>query len=106
MSIAEDEARSYIGYDGIPGPIVAWEDSDLASAYVAGRTAEPTEAEIKAAAKRIFIFLAGPWQGKHYELAYEDGLAIADAAWEKADKRLYEACAEFALRDARKAVTE
>jgi len=35
-----------------------------------------------------------------------EGAAIADAAWETADKRRYEACAEFALKAARKAVME
>lgn len=49
MSIAMDEARRHIDYDDIPGPIVAWEDRDLAYAYIAGRTAEPTEAETEAA---------------------------------------------------------
>jgi hypothetical protein len=100
MSIATDEAENKFG------DTESWMNRDPErNSYVAGRTAEPTEAEIEAAAKRIFTFLNGPWQGKHYELVYVDGLAIADAAWETADKRRYEACAEFALEDARKAVT-
>ena len=105
MSIATDEAEKKYPRD--VALTAAFENNICRrTGYIAGRTAEPTEAERKAAAKRIFIFLNGPWQGKHYELAYEDGLAIADAAWETADKGLYEACAEFALRDARRAVME
>lgn len=46
MSIATDEARRHIGYDAA----LTWEDRDLTAAYVAGRTAEPTEAEVDAAA--------------------------------------------------------
>lgn len=118
MSIATDEAEQwaqakYVGsshierHDGraVSVPDYPQKVSLRAEGYVAGRTAEPTEAEIEAAAKRIFTFLNGPWQGEHYELNYVDGLAIADAAWETADKRLYEACAEFALQDVRQVVT-
>ena len=101
MSIATDEAEKK--YPNVSGWIYR---SSERRAYAAGRTSEPTEMEIKAAAKRIFMFLNGPWQGKHYELSYVEGAAIADAAWETADKRRYEACAEFALKAARKAVTE
>lgn len=99
MNIATDEAEKKYPRD------VALTAAFENTGYIAGRTAEVTNAEIKAAAKRIFIFLNGPWQGKHYELSYVEGAAIADAAWETADKRRYEACAEFALKAARKAVT-
>ena len=113
MSIATDEAeKKYPVPTDADDPMykyvesIAGYPSAKRQGYIAGRTAEPTEAEIKAAAKRIFIFLNGPWQGKHYELSYVDSVAIADAAWETADKRRYEACAEFALKAARKEVAE
>lgn len=105
MSIATDEAEKKYPRD--VALTAAFENNICRrTGYIAGRNAEVTDAEIKAAAKRIFIFLNGPWQGKHYELSYVDGLAIADAAWETDDKQWYRACAEFALNDARKAVTE
>ena len=105
MSIATDEAEKKYPRD--VALTAAFENNICRrTGYIAGRTAEVTDAEIKAAAKRIFIFLNGPWQGKHYELSYVEGAAIADAAWETADNRRYEACAEFALKAARKAVME
>ncbi|MDN5971841.1 hypothetical protein [Bifidobacterium crudilactis] len=109
MSIAKDEAErrypiEYSNFDCDVSKLSACRRAFALGAEWQSQR-EPTEAEIEAAAKRIFIFLNGPWEGKHCELSQADGLAIAEAARETADKQKYEACAEFALQSARKAVT-
>jgi hypothetical protein len=96
MSIATDEALRHVGYDGIPGPIVAWEDRDLASAYIAGRTAKPTEAEIKAAGYAMFL--------EDECKRVDTGIRLSPQVWDDVESK-YVGYARIALEAAREAVT-
>ena len=96
MSIATDEA---LEWHGLYGDEIGDEDSsysadEMDDAYVAGRTAEPTEAEIEAAARVFFGNL-------HYPSASLD--------WDKASDHVkdnWRLKTRIALSAARKAVTE
>ena len=97
MSIATSEAKKKFSLPdnhGVPAFDLYWLKDQQQQAYVAGRTAEPTEAEIEAAAKVFFANL-------HYPNASLDWDKAADSV--KDNWRLK---TRLALIAARKAVTE
>lgn len=106
MSIATDEAEKYFptrycphmepngDYRGRECYLDGVKSSDIQEAYEQGRTAEPTEAEIEAAARAFFGNL-------HYPSASLDWDKAADQV--KDNWRLK---ARLALTAARKSVTE
>ena len=106
MSIATDEAEKYFptqywphmepngDYRGKECYLDGVKSSDIQEAYEHGRTAEPTEAEIEAAARVSFVNL-------HYPSASID--------WDKASDHVkdnWRIKARLALTAARKAVSE
>ena len=96
MSVATDEALEQHGLhsDEIGGEGSWYSAAELDDAYVAGRTADPTEAEIEAVARVFFGNL-------HYPSASLD--------WDKASdyvKDNWRLRARIALNAARKAVME
>lgn len=96
MSIATDEAEKNFSLPdnhGVPAFDLYWLRDQQQQAYVAGRTAEPTEAEIEAAARVFFGNL-------HYPSASLDWDKAAD--YVKDNWRLK---TRLALTAARKAVT-
>ena len=65
MSIAMDEAeKKYILPDrhGTPAFDLYWLRDQQQQSYIAGRTAEPTEAEIKAAVRAMYYRHAADWE--------------------------------------------
>jgi hypothetical protein len=105
MSIAEQESKRYFptqywpnheprkGYQGKECYLEGIASSDIQEAYEQGRTAEPTEAEIEAAARVFFGNL-------HYPSASLD--------WDKASDQVkdnWRLKTRLALTAARKAVT-
>ena len=114
MSIAIDEAEEwaqslYVGsshierHDGraVSVPDYSQKVSLRAEGYVAGRTAEPTEAEIEAAAKAMCEH--------NHRISAELGHLHRRSAWDLASesvRAIYRKYALIALSAARKAVTE
>ena len=95
MSIATDEALEWPGlYGDEIGDENSWYSAaELYDAYVAGRTAAPTEAEVEAVARVFF-------ENLHYPSASLD--------WDKASEYVkdnWRLRARLALTAARKAVT-
>ena len=104
MSIATDEAEKYFptqywphmepkgDYPGKECYIEGVKSSDIQEAYEMGRTAKPTEAEIEAAARRL------------YEITHEEEKRWYEMS--EAYRNTYREWAEPILTAARKAVTE
>ena len=105
MSIAEQESKRYFptqywpnheprkGYPGKECYLEGIASSDIQEAYEQGRTAEPTEAEIEAAAHRLYEITHAP---------------EADPGWyaiSEEQRNTYRKWSEPMLTAARKAVT-
>ncbi|MFT8330284.1 hypothetical protein [Bifidobacterium psychraerophilum] len=97
MSIAEQEALEWHGLNGDENGDrdSAYSAQELDNAYIAGRTAEPTEAEIEVAAKAMYENCAARWHA-----------SSSSGKWANAQvHKEYLVKARFALEAARKAVS-